>query len=131
AEVSADGWNWSTSGMANEYTIRNTPYNYSERGRRYDYEGQTNGVPVDLNDLPDVARAACGYIWDSCLAHNVSFRNYGLFTEILSDDVVPGMHNPDGAPISRQNMPTKKALFDRTDVNYLEFAMAYADSDAW
>src|SRR5439155_3972694 len=40
AEVSADGWNWSTSGMTNEYTQRNTPYNYSRRGRRYDFEGQ-------------------------------------------------------------------------------------------
>ena len=33
AEVSADGWNWSTSGMASEYVQRNAPYGYSGRGR--------------------------------------------------------------------------------------------------
>ena len=31
AEVSADGWNWSTAGFANEYIQRTVPENYSER----------------------------------------------------------------------------------------------------
>ncbi len=29
--------------MANEYVIKNLPYNYSGRGRNYDFEGQDNG----------------------------------------------------------------------------------------
>src|SRR5205807_6007779 len=40
AEVSADGWVWSTEGMASEYIQRNTRYSYSGRGKKYDAEGQ-------------------------------------------------------------------------------------------
>jgi len=35
-EVSGDGWTWSTQAQANEYTIRNVPYQYSNRGRTFD-----------------------------------------------------------------------------------------------
>jgi YVTN family beta-propeller protein len=127
AEVSADGWNWSTSGMVNEYTSRNTTYNYSRRGRNYDFEGQNNGTPVDLLGLPDVARAAGGYIWDLCLKHRVSFRNYGFFLSFSADEV----KGPDGKPIAIGNSPTKKALLGRTDLNFRLYDMNYADSDAW
>ncbi len=65
AEVSADGWNWTISGMGSEYNERNVPFNYSGRGRDYDFEGQINGTPVDLLDKPDVNRAPGGYIWDA------------------------------------------------------------------
>ena len=41
-DVSGDGWTWSTQAQANEYTVRNTPYNYSGRGRNFDFEGQVN-----------------------------------------------------------------------------------------
>ena len=33
-EVSGDGWDWSTQGMADAYVIRNIPYQYSHRGRQ-------------------------------------------------------------------------------------------------
>ncbi len=125
AEVSADGWDWSTSGMISEYTARNTVFNYSGRGRAYDFEGETNGTPTELIGIPDVARAPSGYLWDNCLAHGVSFRNYGFYTafEDAKDE--------DGAAIVAANEPTKKALRGRTDVDFLRFAMDYADSDAW
>src|SRR5262249_28783038 len=42
-EVSGDGWPWSTQSMGNEDVIKNLPYNYSGRGRNYDFEGQNNG----------------------------------------------------------------------------------------
>ena len=45
-EVSGDGWPWSTQGIANEYVIKNLPYNYSGRGRNYDYEGSNNNYPT-------------------------------------------------------------------------------------
>ena len=45
-EVSGDGWDWSTQGMADAYVVRNIPYNYSHRGRKYDTEGQNNGYPT-------------------------------------------------------------------------------------
>jgi YVTN family beta-propeller protein len=126
SEVSADGWNWSTSGMASEYTVRNAPFNYSGRGRSYDFEGQNNGTPADIVGLPDVARAPGGYLWDQCLKNNVSFHNYGFFVAGSDDD-----KGTDDKPFMASNTPTKKALVGRTDTSFLQFDMAYADSDAW
>lgn len=126
AEVSADGWNWSTSGMANEYTSRNAPYGYSQRGRPYDYDGRNGEVAVDLLGLPDVARSSGGYLWDNLLRRGVPFRNYGFFTSLNISDA--------GVPIETPgvgNRPTKKALAGKTDENFRRFDLAYADSDAW
>lgn len=127
ADVSADGWNWSTSGMANEYVERNSKYGYTGRGRNYDYEGQNNGVPADLRGLPDVARAPGGYIWDLVAAKGLPFRNYGFFVNVsLTDAGIPNV-----AADTPGNQATKKVLLDRTDENYRQFDMTYADSDAW
>ena len=125
AEVSADGWNWSTSGMVNEYTARNVPFNYSGRGRDYDFEGANNGVPVDRVGLPDVARAPAGYIWDNCARHGVSYRGYGFFNAFA------GAKGPDGRLLDVDNAPTVKGLIGHTDEDFFRFSMDYADSDAW
>lgn len=127
AEVSADGWVWSTAGMASEYTERNTPYNYSGRGREYDFEGQNNGVPVDLLGIPDVAAPAGGYIWDAVARKGLSYRNYGFYLSFAG----PGDRGPDGRPIAIYNTPNKKALVGHTDLDYLQFDMGYADSDVY
>ncbi len=130
AEVSADGWDWSVSGMASENTVRNTPFNYSGRGREYDFEGQTNGVPVDLYGLPDVARAPSGYIWDACAAKGVSFRNYGFY---LNSALTfrSGVPNEDRryAANGKENFPTKRALVGHSDTDYRQFDMTYPDSE--
>ena len=125
AEVSADGWNWSTSGMVSEYTARNTPFNYSGRGRGYDFEGETNDTPVDLLGLPDVASAPGGYLWDGVAKKKLTYRNYGFF------NVFRPAKNAQGVTIAADNAPDKKALVGHTDVDYLRFAMDYADSEAW
>ena len=67
ADVSADGWNWSTSGMISEFVARNVPYFYDRRGREYDFEGRNNLVAVEMHGFPDVAAAPCGYLWDLVL----------------------------------------------------------------
>jgi YVTN family beta-propeller protein len=126
AEVSCDGWAWSTTGMATEYVSRNTPYNYSGRGRDYDSEGDNNGVPVDLKGLPDVARPANGYIWDVCLKHGVDVRNYGAFVEKAD----PKDKRFSSEPGVEQAAANKRALADRTCADYRWFDTAYADSDA-
>ena len=91
-EASGDGWPWSTQSMANEYVIKNLPYNYSNRGRNYDFEGQNNGYltggfpakdpygntlspafPNGLPPIPDVAEAPGGHIWDAVRAASLSF----------------------------------------------------------
>ncbi|MGC8669348.1 MAG: alkaline phosphatase family protein [Chthonomonadales bacterium] len=127
AEVSADGWVWSTAGMASEYTERNTPYNYSGRGREYDFEGQNNGVPVDLLGLTDVAAPATGYIWDAVAKKGLSYRNYGFYLSFAG----PGDRGPDGRPIAIYNTPNKKTLVGHTDLDFLQFDMGYADSEVY
>ncbi len=127
AEVSADGWVWSTAGMASEYTERNTPYNYSGRGRAYDFEGQNNGVPVDLLNLTDVAAPSGGYIWDAVQRKGLSYRNYGFYLSFSG----PADRGPEGRPIAIYNAPNKKALVGHTDVDFLQFDMSYADSEIY
>ena len=46
AEATGDGWPWCTQSIATEYVIKNLPYNYSDRGRHYDFEGANNNYPV-------------------------------------------------------------------------------------
>ncbi|MBI5706330.1 MAG: hypothetical protein HZC36_05005 [Armatimonadetes bacterium] len=127
AEVSQDGWMWSTCGMVSPYASRNTPYNYSGRGRNYDTEGSNNNVPIDLLGIADVARPASGYIWDHCGKFNVTFRNYGFFTTFLD----PKDKRYDALSPEGDNFPTKKALLGSTDVDFRRYDLNYADSEAW
>lgn len=112
AELSADGWNWSTSGQANEYVSRNSTASYSRSGRSYDFEGTNNGVAVDLRGLHDVAEAEGGYLWDLAHEHGVSMRNFGFF-------------------ISQGSRPNKVALAGSTCPDFQQYDLAYADSDLW
>ncbi|BCM91434.1 hypothetical protein IAD21_03306 [Abditibacteriota bacterium] len=127
AEVSGDGWNWSTGGMISEYTARNVPHNYGGRQRPYDFEGTNNGVAVDRLDIPDAARPPGGYIWDLCAAHKVSLRNYGFFTDDLD---LPRTLAEEGTE-GKENSPTKRALIGKCDSNFRQFDLTYADSEAW
>ena len=126
AEVSADGWNWSTSGMANEYNERNTFTNYSGRGRNYDFEGTNNDVPVSLKGMRDVSESEGGYLWDKAVAKGVSLRNYGMYVSF--DE---GAGQPDTQEMKGDGIPTKKPLVGATDPDFRRFDTAYADSEAW
>lgn len=130
ADVSADGWDWSVSGMISQYTARNAPYNYSNRGRDYDFEGTTNGVPVELKGIPDVARAPSGYFWDLCAKKGLSYRNYGFYVA-FGANVVAGVPDETKAYLAQDNIPTKKALVKHTDLNFRRYDLTYADSDLW
>lgn len=127
AEVSADGWVWSTQGIANPYIERNVPYNYSGRGRGYDSEGENSNVPVDLRGIHDVATEPNGYIWDQCARQHVTYRNYGFFLSFKSNLKDPAT----GKVLAEYNAPTKRALVGNTDPDFLQFDTAFADSDAW
>ena len=127
AEVSGDGWNWSTGGMISEYTARNVGHSYAGRQRPYDFEGTNNGVAVDRLGIPDAARPPGGYLWDLCAAHKVSFRNYGFFTDDLKFPRTLAEEGTEG----EENAPTKRALVGKSDPDFRQFDMAYADSEAW
>jgi YVTN family beta-propeller protein len=148
-EVSGDGWVWSTQGHANEYVIKNVPYNYSSRGRKYDFEGSTNGYPagglpakgldgkpvVDADDfrdgarqIPDVAEAPGGHIWDMVRKQHLSYRNYGFFT---TNTVKKGgkILVPDNYPAAIGLQPAGRDLEGITDLDFRKFDLDYPDSD--
>ena len=152
SEVSPDGWNWASSAMANEYTIKNVPYNYSNRARQYDFEGQNNGYIVGgfpalspdgvLNSalfpngaapITDVATEPGGFIWDAVENAGLTFRNYGFFTSSgltrqIPDNypgelgLTPGGHYTGGL--------LSRAANGNTDIDFRKFDTDYADSDA-
>ncbi len=147
-EVSGDGWVWSTQGMADAYVERNIPYNYSTRGRKFDFEGQNNGYPTggfpakDEDDkplttlpsfrngaatIPDVANTGRN-IWDEAKEAGISLRNYGFYLS-YSDSV--GMRGgPDNYPAAVGLQPPGHDLAGITDIDYRRFDLDYADSDA-
>ena len=127
ADVSADGWNYSTAGISNEYVTRNAPYSYSGRGRVYDYEGENNAVSAEIAGSRDVATPSGGYLWDNAVKHGVTLRNYGFFSHLANP-------NPNGAtapPQGGQSKSAKITLASRTDESFLQFNLSYADSEAW
>jgi YVTN family beta-propeller protein len=149
-DVSGDGWAWSTQASANEYVARNVPYQYSNRGRRYDFEGQNNNYPTGgfpaknsegqpLSDdprfangakpIPDVGAAPGGHLWDLVRRHNLSCRNYGFFA---SDGVISGGVTiiPDNYPSVAGLQPAGHDLDGITDIDFRRFDMDYPDSDA-
>jgi YVTN family beta-propeller protein len=75
AEVSADGWNWSTAATANTYTQKTWEANYSDNGGRnhpYQYEGGSYAT------APGKTRNS-SYLWDSLDHAGVSYRNFGFW----------------------------------------------------
>jgi hypothetical protein len=150
-EVSGDGWTWSTQAMANEYTIRNVPYQYSDRGRKFDYEGTNNewltgGFPAvgpdgkPLSDLPvfkngakpfpDVAEAPGGHLWDLARKHNLTYRNYGFFMSNGTKTKDGKNIIPDNYPASIGLQPGGHDLDGVTDIDFRKFDLDYPDSQA-
>ena len=116
-EVSGDGWTWDTQGMADAYVERNIPYHYSNRGRKFDFEGQNNGyitggfpakddddkplttmpsMQAGLPPIPDVASTGHN-LWDNAHAAGVSLRNYGFLLS-FNDRITGLAFDPDNYP---------------------------------
>lgn len=64
---SADGHQWTDSGLANEYTERQLTAGYPRS-----YSGGKGADAVDA-----LSWASSGFIWDNALSHGKSFRDYG------------------------------------------------------
>jgi YVTN family beta-propeller protein len=148
-EVSGDGWCWSTQGMADAYVARNVPYQYSGRGRKFDFEGHNNGYPTggvpatDENGkplathpalsagakpIPDVASTGVN-IWDAVGGKNLSLRNYGFYLFFSDHNTgLPG--GPDNYPVVAGLQPPGHDLAGVTDWDFRRFDMGYPDSDA-
>ena len=158
-EVSGDGWPWSTQGQADEYVIKNLPYNYSGRGRGYDFEGSnddypTGGFPAkDPYGQPlapaspfhdprrggrapavrDVAEAPGGHVWDDVLK-NVNLRGTDLTHALRSYGVFTTFGDsislPDNYPSVAGLQPAGHDNGGITDIDFRRFDVDYADSDA-
>ena len=108
AEVSYDGWPWTTSAHAPDVIERQYPVAYAGRGLSLDSEGTNRNVNVALPTLaerraanpftpddPDVLpgqtdvaapdgpdnEVNTGYLWDAALRANLTVRNYGFFVD--------------------------------------------------
>jgi YVTN family beta-propeller protein len=150
-EASGDGWPWSTQSMANEYVIKDLPYNYSGRGRNYDFEGQNNGYltgghpakdpngvtlspvyfPNGAPAVPDVAEAPGGHIWDAVRAAKLSYRNYGFFYSFgvaTGNPPIPVI--PDNYPASTGIQPAGRDLAGISDFDFRRYDNDFPDSNA-
>jgi YVTN family beta-propeller protein len=89
AEVSADGWSWTTGAYANGYIQRNWPVDYNGYGRPYDFGGFGEGTKAGLPG-EDPGR---GFLWDEVAAAGIPYRNFGFFVDNPVDlqDSIPGL----------------------------------------
>jgi YVTN family beta-propeller protein len=108
AEVSYDGWLWTTSARAPDVVERQYPVAYAYRGTSLDADGANRNVnvgiptlagriaanPLTPNDpdmLPGQTNVSApdgpnnevntGYLWDAAFRANLTVRNYGFFID--------------------------------------------------
>ncbi len=142
AEVSYDGWAWSTGALAPDIVLRHTPVNYSFRGGlSYDSEGDNRGInliartgtnagnPNVLPGLTDVAapdgpgdQINTGYVWSAALRAGLSVRNYGFF----DDNIGSAVAYPNNVVV-QQVHPTNPELAPNTDLNFRGYDQNNAD----
>ncbi len=120
AEASPDGHNWSNAAFSTDYTDKAYRWNYSGRGRTYDFEG-FNRLPnyFAIKDVPplfprpvaaseitdyvrrfvpylhgghDVAEPSTLYLWDAAARAGLSYRNYGEFVATISEAEVAAVN---------------------------------------
>ncbi len=116
SEASPDGHNWSTAAFSSDYVDKAFRWNYSGRGRTYDFEG-FNRMPAyePRSDLPpvlpppataadiaeymkqfvpylqggrDISEPETLYLWDGASRAGLTYRNYGEFIGTISQSDV-------------------------------------------
>ncbi len=157
AEVSFDGWLWSTAAQAPDVVQKEWPVAYAFRGLSVESEGLNRSVnvaiptvagrqkadpltPADPDLLPGQTDVAApdgpnneintGYLWDSALRAGLTVRNYGFFV-----DLTPYNTATNFLPLSRspyatgmiQAVPTNVALTPYTDPYFRGFDNALPD----
>jgi YVTN family beta-propeller protein len=116
ADVSADGHNWSTAAIADDYVQKMWPSNYAGRRKVYDFEG---GEPAAL--------PPAGYIWTNAAAHDITMRNYGHWVENLEHPAADGIqiktvHDAELARVT--NMKFRSFDLDYPDVERVKVFLA-------
>jgi len=134
-ESSNTGWDWSTAARTNDFTEREAPVNYADRGLQYDQEGANRNInvgyatsaerreanplsPADPNVLPGARDVAApdgpgdlegrGYIWDAALRAGLTIRNYGFFGDLTRYEAATGRYQ---IPLEREPWKTGHKVF--------------------
>jgi YVTN family beta-propeller protein len=107
SDVSADGHNWSTSAIANDYVVKMWPSNYGKRNPNYGFEG---GEPA--------AYPPAGYLWTNAASAGISMRNYGYWVENKKEA------GADGVQVDKVLDPV---LAKVTNMKYRSFDTDYPD----
>ena len=112
SEASPDGHNWATAAFSNDYVDKAFRWNYSQRGRTYDFQGTNREpnlsplkgeppilpVPATADDLAhlmqryvpylngarDVGEPETLYLWDDAARAGISYRSNGEFVATIS-----------------------------------------------
>jgi len=150
AEVSGNGWPWSTAGRESDFGVKMLPPSYAGRGGSYEWEGENRGVPMgvagyaarreanektpdDDDFLPGTGNVAApdgpggerqkGYLWSAVLRAGKTVRNYGFF--------VTNLKKPEREPFKagvRQAMAADAELAGRTDEFFRGYDQAMPDT---
>jgi YVTN family beta-propeller protein len=157
AEVSFDGWLWSTAAQAPDVVERQWPVAYAYRGLSIESEGLNRNVNVGIPTLagriaanpytssdPDVLPGTTdtdapdgpenevntGYLWDAALRANLTVRNYGFFIDDTLYQTNPESIPVDPTPFANKRVvayPTNVALTPFTDPYFRGFDNALPD----
>ena len=157
AEVSYDGWLWTTSAQAPDVVERQYPVAYAGRGTSLDSEGTNRSVNVSIPTLegrqaadpftpddPDLLpgqtavgapdgpdnEVNTGYLWDSALRAKLTVRNYGFFTDLTRYNTADYAIPLVRDPYSTGTIvtyPTNAALTPFTDLYFRGFDNAMPD----
>ena len=156
AEVSNDGWPWTTSARAPDVIERQFPVAYAGRGLSLDSEGTNRNVnvaiptaaarnaanPTSPNDVDLLAgqsnvaapdgpnnQVNTGYLWDSALRAGLTVRNYGFFidtTRYSTAPLLPLAHDP-SATGTTVAYSSSVSLSQYTDPYFRGFDNAFPD----
>ncbi len=148
-ESSNTGWNWTTAGRTNDWTEREAPVNYADRGLQYDQEGANRNVnvrfassaervkhnplgPTDANVLagardvgaPDgpAGDAEHGYIWDRALTAGLTVRNWGFYGDLSLYFPAAGAAR---TPLEREPWKTGLSVFTTTKASLASLTDPY------
>jgi hypothetical protein len=112
SEASPDGHNWATAALSNDYVDKAFRWNYSQRGRTYDFQGTNREpaiwplkgeppilpVPATADDLAhlmqryvpyrngarDIGEPETLYLWDDAARAGVTYRSNGEYVATIS-----------------------------------------------
>jgi DNA-binding beta-propeller fold protein YncE len=148
-ESSNTGWNWTTAGRTNDWTEREAPVNYGERGLQYDQEGANRNLnvgfassaerlkhnplgPSAADILPGARDVAApdgpdadtehGYLWDRALKAGLTVRNWGFYGDLTLYFAGAG---PMRTPLEREPWKSGLTVFTPTKASLMTITDPY------